>query len=101
MDLQTKIETLLPTKLSRWALVVGLSLAASTTQLPSFLLEWLPTTTDTVQHLARWLMSVSLLALALLVALVSVLYECYHKTVDAKAALDAARARVNKAHVSS
>ena len=98
---QTKLESLLPTTLSRWTIALGVPLASTPFLLPDFLFAWIPPSPATVTWLGKSTLALLVLLLSALIALCSVLYECYHKTVDAKAALNEARARVNKRYGSS
>ena len=94
MDLQTKIESILPTTLSRWAVTLWLPLTSAPFLLPDFLFAWMPPTQATVTWLGKLMLALLVSLLFLIVALCSVLYECYHKSNDLKGALEAARKRV-------
>ena len=96
MGLQTKLEDVLPTTLSRWAAALAAPLAYAPYLLPDLLFAWMPPTLTTVTWLGKLTLALLVLLLLSIVAFCSVLYECYHKSIDIRGAIAEAKNRVSR-----
>lgn len=89
-------ENYLPTKISRVALYLAVPVGGLPFLLPQSLLSDMRLSTETLQWFLRLGASAGILLLLVLAALVSILYDCYHRSADMRGALEEAHKRVNK-----
>lgn len=90
------LEKYLPTGLSRVALYLVAPLAASPFFIPASVFSDLRLSPETVQWFLRLGISATLLLVLAVVVLISVLYDCYHRSVDIRRAMEEGRQRANK-----
>jgi hypothetical protein len=92
-----KISQLLPTTTAKIAASLVVPLAYAPFLLPPFLFEWLQPTKDSQLWLVQLLLATGTSLILSLIVTFSILYHCYHKSINLKEAMEKAEERLRNA----